>query len=193
MPPGRPRSQPGARYRHHRAPFAGAASRPTLAGDRRGLDHAGRLAACPAGVAWQAEPVRVVFDAELWLWDARRADAWTFVALPAEESAEIGDLAGGLRRGFGSLRVRATIGTSTWTTSRPVLARIERMRQELKDALQARWDDSLKARAALAPCSLVPTLDRLLAPLRDLPLEGGRNLASQIPPIDRPGTAPRVA
>ena len=24
---------------------------------------------------------------------------------------------GGLRRGFGSLRVRATIGTSTWTTS----------------------------------------------------------------------------
>jgi hypothetical protein len=61
--------------------------------------------------------VRVAFDAELWLWDARRADAWTFVALPAEESQEIGDLAGGVRRGFGSLRVRATIGNSTWTTS----------------------------------------------------------------------------
>jgi Domain of unknown function (DUF1905) len=61
--------------------------------------------------------VRVAFDAELWLWDARRADAWTFVTLPAEESAEIGDLAGGVRRGFGSLRVRATIGSSTWTTS----------------------------------------------------------------------------
>jgi hypothetical protein len=61
--------------------------------------------------------VRVVFDAELWLWDARRTDAWTFVGLPAGESEEIRDLAGGLRRGFGSLRVRATIGTSTWTTS----------------------------------------------------------------------------
>jgi hypothetical protein len=61
--------------------------------------------------------VRVVFDAELWLWDARRADAWTFVSLPASESEEIRDLAGGLRRGFGSLRVRATIGSSTWTTS----------------------------------------------------------------------------
>ena len=30
---------------------------------------------------------------------------------------EIRDLTGGLRRGFGSVRVRATIGTSTWTTS----------------------------------------------------------------------------
>lgn len=69
------------------------------------------------GVAWQAGPVRVIFDAELWLWDARRADAWVFVGLPAGESEEIRDLAGGLRRGFGSLRVRATIGSSAWTTS----------------------------------------------------------------------------
>jgi hypothetical protein len=61
--------------------------------------------------------VKVVFDAELWLWDARRSDAWVFVSLPAGESEEIRDLAGGLRRGFGSLRVRAAIGTSTWTTS----------------------------------------------------------------------------
>ena len=59
----------------------------------------------------------MVFDAELWLWDARRADAWVFVGLPAIESEEIRDLAGGLRRGFGSLRVRATIGASTWRTS----------------------------------------------------------------------------
>jgi hypothetical protein len=68
-------------------------------------------------MAWHAERMRVVFDAELWLWDARRADAWTFVSLPASESEEIRDLAGGPRRGFGSLRVRATIGTSTWATS----------------------------------------------------------------------------
>ena len=61
--------------------------------------------------------MKVAFDAELWLWDARRADTWLFVSLPASESEEIRDLAGGVRRGFGSLRVRATIGTSTWTTS----------------------------------------------------------------------------
>jgi hypothetical protein len=66
---------------------------------------------------WQAEAVKVVFDAELWVWDARRTDTWVFVSLPASESEEIRDLAGGLRRGFGSLRVRATIGRSTWSTS----------------------------------------------------------------------------
>ena len=61
--------------------------------------------------------MKVVFSAELWLWDARRTETWTFVSLPASESEEIRDLAGGLRRGFGSVRVRATIGNSTWTTS----------------------------------------------------------------------------
>ena len=70
-----------------------------------------------ASLVWQAEPVKVAFRAELWLWDARRTQDWTFVSLPARESEEIRDLVGGLRRGFGSVRVRATIGTSTWTTS----------------------------------------------------------------------------
>jgi hypothetical protein len=69
----------------------------------------------------------------------------------------------------------------------------ERMRQELKDALQARWDESLKERAGLAPRSLVPALDRLLAPLRGTSLGGGENLASQIPPTDDSDTISRVA
>lgn len=59
----------------------------------------------------------IVFDAELWMWDARRADSWTFVSLPADVSEDIRDLAAGPRRGFGSLRVRVTVGGSTWTTS----------------------------------------------------------------------------
>jgi hypothetical protein len=59
----------------------------------------------------------VVFDAELWIWAARRSESWTFVSLPAEESTEIRELAGGRRRGFGSVRVRASVGGSTWTTS----------------------------------------------------------------------------
>ncbi len=61
--------------------------------------------------------VIVVFDAELWTWDARRADSWTFVSLPAGASQEIRELADGPRRGFGSLRVRVVLGGSTWTTS----------------------------------------------------------------------------
>jgi hypothetical protein len=62
--------------------------------------------------------VVVTFDSELWLWDARRNDSWTFLTVPVAESEEIRELAGhGLRRGFGSVRVRVTLGGSTWTTS----------------------------------------------------------------------------
>ncbi|MFE2109533.1 DUF1905 domain-containing protein [Kitasatospora sp. NPDC059463] len=57
------------------------------------------------------------FEAELWIWDARRADSWTFVSLPVEASEEIRDVAAGPRRGFGSLRVRVTLGGSAWQTS----------------------------------------------------------------------------
>ena len=59
----------------------------------------------------------VVFKAELWVWDARRTDTWTFVSLPADVSEEIRDLTDGPCRGFGSLRVRVSVGGSTWTTS----------------------------------------------------------------------------
>jgi hypothetical protein len=61
--------------------------------------------------------VVVVFDAELWVWDARRDESWTFVSLPAETSEEIRDLTGGRRRGFGAVRVRVTVGDSRWATS----------------------------------------------------------------------------
>jgi hypothetical protein len=64
-----------------------------------------------------ASAVLFVFDAELWIWDARRDDTWTFVSLPIEASEEIREVTGPPRRGFGSLRVRVTVGGSTWTTS----------------------------------------------------------------------------
>jgi Domain of unknown function (DUF1905) len=62
--------------------------------------------------------MNVTFDAELWIWDARRADSWTFVSLPPDASAEIRELVGTTpQRGFGSVRVRVTVGGSTWATS----------------------------------------------------------------------------
>jgi hypothetical protein len=61
--------------------------------------------------------VVVEFDAELWIWDARRNDSWTFVSLPVEVSEDIRDRTHGPRRGFGSVRVRVTVGRSVWTTS----------------------------------------------------------------------------
>lgn len=69
-------------------------------------------------VACQARPVRFTFEAALWVWDARRTDSWMFVSLPAAASAEIRELVDGTpRRGFGSVRVRVTVGGSTWATS----------------------------------------------------------------------------
>lgn len=37
--------------------------------------------------------------------------------LPAESSEDIRELVGGARRGFGSVRVRVTVGGTTWSTS----------------------------------------------------------------------------
>jgi hypothetical protein len=58
-----------------------------------------------------------LFDAELWLWDARQSDSWTFLSLPDEASAEIREVAGALPRGFGSVRVTVTLGATVWKTS----------------------------------------------------------------------------
>ncbi len=62
--------------------------------------------------------VPMEFEAELWLWDARRADTWTFLSVPPALSEEIRDHAAARPpAGFGSVRVQVTIGTSTWQTS----------------------------------------------------------------------------
>jgi len=57
------------------------------------------------------------FESELWVWQARRDDGWTFVSLPEDASAEIREIAAGPRRGFGAVRVRVRIGATTWRTS----------------------------------------------------------------------------
>ena len=58
------------------------------------------------------------FDAELWLWDARRSDTWVFLSVPPEVSAEIAERAAMRpRSGFGSVRVEVRIGSTVWRTS----------------------------------------------------------------------------
>lgn len=57
------------------------------------------------------------FTAELWVWDARAADTWTFVSLPPGVADEVLDRVEGFTRGFGSVRVEVTVGGTTWRTS----------------------------------------------------------------------------
>jgi hypothetical protein len=54
------------------------------------------------------------FTAELWEWTSRTS--WFFVSVPPDQSAEIEDQPRP-PRGFGSVKVRARIGSSRWETS----------------------------------------------------------------------------
>ncbi|MBD8060047.1 DUF1905 domain-containing protein [Cellulomonas sp. JH27-2] len=61
-----------------------------------------------------AEPA-YEFDGTLHVWAARPPEQ--HVDLPEALSDEIAEVAAGVTRGFGSVRVEATIGSSTWRTS----------------------------------------------------------------------------
>ena len=60
--------------------------------------------------------MRATFAAELWTWDARRSDTWTFVTVPEPDSDEL-RMTSGPPNGFGSIRVEVRIGASVWRTS----------------------------------------------------------------------------
>ncbi|MCU1375272.1 MAG: hypothetical protein JWO68_2558 [Actinomycetia bacterium] len=60
-------------------------------------------------------PPRFSFAAEVWEHDG--SGAWHFLSLPEPEADEIEELFGHRARGFGSLRVEVTIGSSRWATS----------------------------------------------------------------------------
>ena len=68
----------------------------------------------------------------------------------------------------------------------------DRMRDDLKDALQARWDDSLRERAAIHPHSPVPLLDELLAPApRNTPPSPPSDTTNHQAPRTSPGRTGR--
>ena len=50
------------------------------------------------------------------LWEAAVEATWVFVTVPIDQADEIADLVP-RRPGFGSVRVEATIGSTTWRTS----------------------------------------------------------------------------
>lgn len=56
----------------------------------------------------------IEFDAEIWA--SASVGSWAFVSLPADLADEV-RLAGGPPTAFGSVRVEARLGGSTWRTS----------------------------------------------------------------------------
>jgi hypothetical protein len=59
--------------------------------------------------------VNFAFQGAIWVHQGEAA--WHFLTLPSAISDEIADLPVANRRGFGSVRVEATIGETTWQTS----------------------------------------------------------------------------
>lgn len=66
------------------------------------------------------EELDFTFTAKLWIYQGK--GAWYFISVPGEQSDQIKfftspDITGRKRRGWGSVRVNATIGVTTWQTS----------------------------------------------------------------------------
>ena len=55
------------------------------------------------------------FSAELWKYTGQAA--WFFVTLPHDVADDIDEITADTRRGFGSVRVEVTVGSTTWNTS----------------------------------------------------------------------------
>lgn len=55
------------------------------------------------------------FTEELWLYPGQ--GAWCFITLPAKYTTEIKAISDPIKRGFGSVKVSVTVGTTTWETS----------------------------------------------------------------------------
>ncbi len=55
------------------------------------------------------------FSAPLWRW--KGDGPWHFVTLPFDQADEIDERTTQVQRGFGSVKVRVTVGRTTWLTS----------------------------------------------------------------------------
>ena len=55
------------------------------------------------------------FQAELYRWAGDAA--WHFLTVPLEVAEPLSDSVVGPRRGFGAVKVRVTVGATTWSTS----------------------------------------------------------------------------
>ena len=54
-------------------------------------------------------------SSKLWLWDGK--GAWHFITVPKERAEDISYYFDMLKAGWGSIKVTATIGKTTWQTS----------------------------------------------------------------------------
>ncbi|MFJ6652719.1 DUF1905 domain-containing protein [Microbacterium sp. NPDC091313] len=61
--------------------------------------------------------MHIEFDARVYRWEARVDSDWFFADMPEELSEGVREIAEPFARGFGAVRVSATIGSTAWRTS----------------------------------------------------------------------------
>ena len=99
---------------------------------------------------------RFEFSAELWLYEGDAA--WHFITVPPDVSDEIDAASSGRRGGFGSVRVRVTVGTTTWATS--LFPDSKRGAFLLPVKKDVRRREEIEAGARVAVCLELEDLDR---------------------------------
>ncbi len=57
------------------------------------------------------------FTVKIWIYSSTEAASWYFLSVPKEYTEEIKARTSDYPRGFGSVKVTASIGVSTWKTS----------------------------------------------------------------------------
>ncbi|MBL8930602.1 MAG: DUF1905 domain-containing protein [Kineosporiaceae bacterium] len=70
-----------------------------------------------SGRAADGAAPRFAFSSTLWVWSGSGGGSWHFVTVPEDVSDDIADLTTGMRGGFGSVKVRARLGGTTFETS----------------------------------------------------------------------------
>ena len=88
------------------------------------------------------------FTASLWRYPGE--GGWHFVSLPPELGDEITELTAGSRAGFGSVRVSATVGATSWRTSifpdSKTRSYVLPVKKEVRDAEKLGPGDNVRAR-----------------------------------------------
>ena len=61
------------------------------------------------------KPLTYICKSRVWMWQG--PSSWHFVTLPKKDAADIKKYQSPIRRGFGAIRVRVTVGETVWETS----------------------------------------------------------------------------
>ena len=91
------------------------------------------------------------FTAPLWRYPGE--GGWHFVSLPPEICDDIADVTVGIRAGFGSVRVAATVGTTSWRTSifpdSKTGSYLLPVKKEVRNAEKLETGDDIRARVQI--------------------------------------------